>query len=147
MKKELTDICEYLNNYFWRAKYDVNITISGGTFTSPYLKNGQYFRIIGSDFNDGVHQYPATDLTDETFAGAIWSMAVPQTVIDLSAKLKDWRAKYEAVGSEAMSPFSSESFGNYSYSKGSSSSGSNAMSWQDVFSAQLKPYRRLRNIQ
>ena len=147
MKKELTDICEYLNNFFWRVKYDVNITISNHTFEFAPLKEGQYFRIIGSDFNDGVHQYPATDLIDETFSGSIWSMAVPQTVIDLSAKIKEWRDKNEAIGSEAMSPFNSESFGNYSYSKGSTANGVNPSSWQSVFGSQLAPYRRLRNIQ
>lgn len=146
MKKELTDICEYLNNYFWRAKYDGVVHISNNRVDLPYLKNGQYFRIIGSDFNDGVHQYPATDLIDETFTGSIWSMAVPQAVIDLSVKLKDWRDKYETVGSEAMSPYSSESFGNYSYSKGTTGAGSSANGWQSVFGAQLAPYRRLRNI-
>ena len=147
MKKELTDICEYLNNYFWRTKRNISLTITGGTFTVDFLKNGQYFRIVGSDFNDGVHQYPATDLIDETFSGAIWSMAVPQTVIDLSAKIKDWRDKYEAVGSESMSPFDSESFGNYSYSKSSSSANGGTGGWQAVFGPQLAPYRRLRNIQ
>jgi len=148
MKKELTDICEYLNNYFWRTKRNVKLTISNNTFTVDFLQQGQYFRIVGSLFNDGVHQYPATDLADEEFEGSIWSMAVPQTIIDLSAKIKEWRDKNEAADSDMLSPFNSESFGNYSYSKGSSATGgtTNPNSWQSVFSAQLAPYRRLRNI-
>lgn len=151
MEKELTDVCEYLNNYFWRTKRDVKITISNHTFSVDFLKDGQYFRIVNSTFNDGVHKYPATDLIDEEFEGSIWSMVVPQTIIDLSAKIKEWRDKYESSESEMLSPFNSESFGNYSFSKGSTGSAAsgttNPNSWQSVFSAQLAPYRRLRGLQ
>lgn len=146
MEKTLTEVCEYLNNYFWRTKRDVKLTITGGTFTADFLQNGQYFRIVGSVFNDGVHKYPATDLVDETFEGSIWSMAVPKTVIDLTSDIKSWQDKY---GEESMSPYTSESFGNYSRSKGAISSGSdsgNPNSWQAVFASKLSPYRRLRGL-
>ena len=46
-------------------------TIKDGGIALPFLANGQYFRIIGSVFNDGLHQYPAADLVDEEFSGAI----------------------------------------------------------------------------
>ena len=151
MEKTLTELCEYLNNYFWRNKRSGKITISGGTFTADYLQNGQYFRIIGSVFpeNNGVHKYPTKDLKDEEFVGAIWSMAVPQAVIDLANDIKIWQEKYGSADSVAMSPFNSESYGVYSYNKntGSSSSDSvNANSWQSVFSEILSPYRRLRGL-
>ena len=147
MEKVLTEVCYYLNNYFWRTKRDVKITISGSTFTADYLQPGQYFRIIGSLFNDGVHKYPATDLKDETFEGSIWSMAVPQTVIDLAAEIEKWKTKFEDVNSEAMSPFNAESFGNYSYSKGSATAENNPNGWQTVYGSRLAPYRRLRGLQ
>lgn len=150
MNKMLTEICEYLNNYFWRTKYDVKVTITGGTVTLDFMKEGQYFRILGSDLNDGVHKYPATDLNDETFEGQIWSMAVPPTVIDLASEISAWKAKYESADSPAMSPFNSESFGGYSYSKGTASSGAgssyNPNSWEAVFGSRLNKWRRLRNI-
>lgn len=149
MEKMLTEVCEYLNNYFWRQKINVKLTIEDGTFTLSTLKEGQYFRILGSLFNDGVHQYPATDLTDEEFEGQIWSMAVPQTVIDLASEIQEWQNKYGDVNSEAMSPFTSESFGNYSYSKSSSQSGSGTIisnSWQNTFASRLNKWRKLRNI-
>ena len=147
MERVMTELCEYLNNYFWRVKSNVHITISGGTFQDELLKEGQYFRIIGSLFNDGVHVYPATDLQDEEFEGSIWSMAVPKTVIDLASEIKTWREKYENVNSEAMSPFASESFGNYSYSKQTATPGSsNPNDWKTVFASRLAPYRRLRGI-
>lgn len=149
MEHILTEVCEYLNNFFWRSKIVGNFKIEDGSISVTTLKEGQYFRIVGSIFNDGVHEYPATDLKDEEFEGAIWSMAVPQAVIDLASDIKEWVEKYGNVESEAMSPFNSESFGNYSYSKGSSSDSSasgSPNSWQSVFGARLAPYRRLRNI-
>ena len=149
MERMLTEICEYLNNYFWRQKINGKFTISGGTFTSSHIKEGQYFRILGSLFNDGVYKYPATDLTDETFEGQLWSMAVPPTVVALTNEIDQWQQKYGGIDSEAMSPFTSESFGNYSYSKSVSTtaSGSTASnSWQSVYANRLNKWRKLRNI-
>ena len=146
MELILTEICEYLNNYFWEKKISGNFTISDGAIDAVGLKDGQYFRIIGSTFNDGVHIYPATDLTDETFEGSIWAMAVPATVIAIASDIKDWQTLYGNVSSEAMSPFTSESFAGYSYSKsgsGNANSGSN-ITWQDVFGGRLNKYRKLR---
>ena len=145
MEKMLTEICEYCHNYFWRTKRNVKLTIVDGTFTVDFLKEGQYFRILDSDLNDGVYQYPATDLKDEEFEGQIWSMAVPQAVIDLASDMEAWKEQYGAVDSPAMSPYSSESFGNYSYSKGGSSSSSASVGsdiWS-AFAARLNPYRKL----
>ena len=146
MELILTEVCEYLNNYFWQKKITGAFTIEEGSIQIPALKEGQYFRIIGSTFNDGVHLYPATDLTDEEFEGAIWAMAVPSTVIAIASDIKEWQTLYGGADSSAMSPFNSESFGGYSYSKsgsGNENSGSNA-SWQDVFGGRLNKYRRLR---
>lgn len=143
MDRMLTEICAELNNYFWRQKITGEFTIEGGAITVPLLQDGQYFRIVGSVFNDGVHQYPATDLKDETFTGAVWTMAVPEAVIVLASEISDWLNKY---GETVASPFNSESFGNYSYSKGSITAGSagNPNTWQAVFSARLNKWRRLR---
>ena len=64
----LTAICAELRNWFV-VPNGVHIqayTISGGSIAPlDFLQEGQYFRIIGSVFNDGVYQYPAADLTDE----------------------------------------------------------------------------------
>lgn len=146
MELILTEICEYLNNYFWEKKISGNFTISDGAIDAVGLKDGQYFRIIGSTFNDGVHIYPATDLTDEIFEGSIWAMAVPATVITIASDINEWQTKYGGADSDAMSPFTSESFAGYSYSKsgsGNANSGSN-ITWQDVFGGRLNKYRKLR---
>lgn len=148
MELILTEICEYLNNYFWEKKISGKFSISEGSITVPALKDGQYFRIVGSTFNDGVHIYPASNLTDEEFNGAIWAMAVPATVIAIASDIKDWQDLYGGADSSAMSPFNSESFDGYSYSKsgsGNANSGSNS-TWQDVFGGRLNKYRRLRGV-
>ena len=137
----LSELCKELNNWFCAKKYFGTYTIEDGTLVIPELQSGQYYRICGSVFNDGVHQYPAAGLKDETFNGAVWAMAIPEEVIDLSEEIDEWKAKYETA--ETMSPYQSESFGGYSYTKASGASGGTA-TWQDVFRSKLNNYRRIK---
>lgn len=145
----LTELCQELKNWFDREKYFGDFTIeSGELVTALPLVEGQYFRIIGSLFNDGVHQYGSSShLIDESFSGAIWSMAVPPTVIDLAAEIKAWQDKYGGVDSAAMSPYASESFGGYSYSKSGGGAGSSANAgagtWQGAFASRLNMWRKI----
>lgn len=142
---ELTELCQELRNWFVKDMAFGEFTISGGEISlSDYLQDNQYFRIVGSVFNDGVHKYPATDLVDETFTGAVWSMAVPPSVIDLLQEITDWQGKYnEAV----LSPYSSESFGGYSYTKASGFSsggtGSGSGGYKTVFADKLNRWRKV----
>ena len=146
----LTDLCQELHNWFVRSdadKHTGTFTIEDGNITADFLRDGQYFRIIGSIFSDGVYQYPASDLRSETFEGAVWSMAVPAPVIKLSQEIQAWRARYEAADSAAMSPFNSESFGGYSYSKGNggnaTSTANSAIGWRGAFRSQLNRWRKM----
>ena len=148
----LTALCQELRNWFEREKYFGTFTIEGGQLTdSSFLQDGQYFRIVGSVFNDGVHQMPADDLQDESFNGAIWSMAVPPAVIDLSNRIDEWTAMYDGIDSTSMSPFNSESFGGYSYSKGgggnssgdSRNKGNGSPTWQSMFFNELNNWRKI----
>ena len=156
----LTQLCQELHNWFDRGKgkYFGTITIgeSGTIFCSNTTLEdtqiepleGQYFRVIGSVFNDGVHQYPDPNMTEETFEdGAVWLMAVPPAVVELANEIKDWQDKYGALDSGAMSPYQSESFMGYSYSKssGGSASGSNYSSatWQGAFANRLNMWRKI----
>lgn len=137
----LTELCAEIRNYFLvpGGIHAGTFTISGGNIAPlDFLKPGQYFRIVGSVFNDGVHQYPATELTDETFAGAVWAMAAPPSVIALAAEIKEW------VESDAAKPtaFESESFGGYSYTRATDKNGA-ALTWQSVFAKRLNQYRRI----
>lgn len=132
----LETVLMYLNNWFVVGRYDDTYTIEDGKLTLPFLAIGQYFRVFGSLFNDGLHQYPAADLMDETFDGTIWALAVPKAVISLSEEISAWNEKNGAAG-----PYSSESFGGYSYTRATKSNGQ-AVGWQDVFAAQLSPWKK-----
>ena len=127
----LTEICAELRNYFEvpDGRHFGKFEISGGSIAPlDFLQDGQYFRIIGSVFNDGVHQYPVPDLTDEVFYGAVWAMAVPPSVIDLATEIEE----YNKSDAGKASPYTSESFGGYSYTKATDSSGA-PIGWQNVF--------------
>lgn len=154
----MTVICADIKNYFLKDKvrpetciYGNEYTISNGEITpSDFLKEGQYFRICGSDLNEGVYLNTAKGrekLRDETFSGTIWAMSVPQDFVDLCQQIVDWATINEAPTSANLSTFTSENFVNYSYNKGSgggSKSGVSgaALTWQTKFYDELTPYRR-----
>ena len=115
-------------------------TIKDGGITLPFLADGQYFRICGSVFNDGLHQYNVLDLTDETFNGTIWALSIPQPIIDLANEIQEWQDK----NADALSsPYSSESFGGYSYSKATDAETGGAVTWQSAFKKQLSAWRKI----
>ncbi len=139
----LEDVLRYLNNWFLVPDgiHSGEFTVQGGSITLPFLQNGQYFRIIGSLFNDGLHQYGNTvELTSETFNGAIWALAIPKAIVQLSSEITEWSEK-----NGVPSPYISESFGGYSYSKATNASGV-SVGWQDVFKARLNAWRRIGGI-
>lgn len=142
----LTELCQELRNWFERKKFFGTFAIENGQLNAPEcsLQSGQYFRIVGSIFNDGVHKYSEDEqLVDEVFAGAIWSMGVPPAVVDLSERISEWVTKY---GESVSSPYSSESFGGYSYQKANSGQGNAASSnptWQSTFANELHRWRKI----
>ena len=139
----LTELCAELRNYFEvpNGRHFGTFTISGGSIAPlDFLQEGQYFRIVGSVFNDGVYQYPATSLTDEVFEGAVWSMAVPSSVIDLAAEIKE----YNDSDAGKPSAYTSESYPNgYSYQKFTDGNGGDGSRWQSVFKDRLRKWRKL----
>lgn len=140
----LQEILDYIHNYFIKEVYRGTFKIESGSLTVDFLQNGQYFKIVGSVFNDGVHKYLDEQdvLNDETFDGEIWAMAVPKAIVDLEAEIADWIEEY---GDTLNNPFQSESFGGYSYTKGSGSgkNGTTQISWQDKFGSRLNAYRKI----
>lgn len=142
----LSEICVYLKNWFNynQPKYFGRFTVSEGQLNiKDDIQTDQYYRIVGSVFNDGVYKRGSESLQDEEFEGAVWLMAVPKDVIDLEADIKAWQAKYGNIDSEAMSPFQSESFGGYSYSKASGGNASSVPTWQSIFADRLRRYRKI----
>lgn len=139
-------ICAFIHNYF-SGGADIHAgtyTIENGSITLPFLLYGQYFRIVGSALNDGVYQYPATDLTDETFDGDVWAMRVPKAVQSIATEAADLERMH---GAALNNPYTSESvIGAYSYSKGAGATGG-ADAWlfgrDGVFGTQLNKWRKI----
>lgn len=141
----LEAVLTHLKNWFVvpRGVHEGIYTIKNSTLELPFLQNGQYYRICGSVFNDGLHKYGETAdiLYDETFSGAVWALAVPKAVVDLAEKVEEWQTKN---GEAVTSPYSSESFGGYSYTKATDSKTGAVATWETVFRSQLNPYRKIR---
>lgn len=153
----MTEICQYLKNWFDKGqpKYNGSFIISNGAITSNEwsmsIKEGQYIRIIGSALNDGVWKIPQDvgeepTLKDEGFEGAVWLLAVPPAVVAIAKDIADWQKLYGGVDGQNMGPYSSESFGGYSYSKqqgGTSSNGSIVNGWIAMFGNRLSMWKKL----
>lgn len=146
----INELCAELRNYFLRDYANPEQYIHYGSFSVqdgaiqalPFLKEGQYYRIVGSTFNDGVWKYGdlTAALVDETFEGAIWEMFVPQEVVNLSAEIQNWISNNADT---INSPYQSESFGGYSYTKAIASTGKLSTDWQNHFAGRLNRWRRL----
>ena len=136
----LTEVCAEIRNYFVKDIHNGTFEIVGGKITPlDFIQENQYFRIVGSVFNDGVYKNTADlVLTDEIFSGAVWSMAVPPSVIDLAAEIKKFNESDEAK----PSAYNSESFGGYAYTKATNSDGT-PIRWQDVFKKSLNKWRKI----
>ncbi len=141
----LEQVLRHLNNWFLVDIHEGTFTVENGSIALPFLLNGQYFRIIGSVFNDGLHQYPATGLIDEIFAGCVWALAVPKAVVALSEDIAAWQEKN---GEAVASPYQSESFGGYSYAKRNAGNDSGTLNgWQDAFRGRLNDWRKLKGVE
>ena len=144
----LSEVCAYLRNYFYHGEPTIGkIEIVNGALKEPYgLKANQYFRIVGSMFNDGVYQYPLTTLKDEVFDGTIRGMAVPPDLIALIAEMEAWKAD-KANAYALNSPYQSESKADYSYTlkSGADGSGKNsgASALINQFAGRLSRWRKL----
>lgn len=154
----LEQVLNHIHNWFQVGIYHGEYAIENGVITLPFLQNGQYFRIVGSLFNDGLYIYDntiqktdleedepgngeeETELTDETFTGAVWALAVPKAVVKLAEEISLWQEKY---GDSIASPYTSESFAGYSYTK---TAGIFQDGWQAAFRSRLNPYRKLKVI-
>jgi hypothetical protein len=146
----LSEICADIKNYFTykEDKHPGKYKVEGGVLVPSVAIPGDYYAVFGSRKNNGVHK--STDVLEDEgeFKGSVWAMSIPKDFLDLAEEIADWQKKYGGVDSEAQSPFYSESFGGYSYTKSAgSTSGTNnsaASTWQAVYAARLNRWRRLR---
>ena len=137
----LENVLSHLKNWFLipDGVHGGTYTIENGTLNLPFLQNGQYYRICGSIFNDGLHKYGDAGLQDETFTGSVWALAIPRAVIDLAEEIAEWQKKN---GEASKSPVTSESFGGYSYSKATDAATGGAVTWQTAFRVELNQWRK-----
>ena len=133
----LEAVLTHLRNWF-PVRCDAGpFTIASGNPDVDFLRPGQYFRIRGSVFSDGLHVYQSGEtLTDETFVGEIWALAIPKSVKELSEEITAYTEKNPVTDKV------SESFGGYSYSRASGTTGA-PTGWQGAFASHLAPYRRI----
>lgn len=135
----LEEVMGHCHNYFAvegqarRGRFEV----SGGMISLPFLQPGQYFRITGSVFNDGVWRSGYMLIADEVFEGTVEPLAVPRAFLSLCEEIQAWNENNGTPG-----PYQSESFDGYSYTRATNKAG-NAVSWQDAFRDRLYPWRKL----
>lgn len=137
----LEQVLDTIHNYFVRSALRGTITIKDGHVDGLTLLSGQYYRIIGSVLNDGIHTDTDVLADEPPFRGEVWAMAVPTAVIALTSEIEEWQGKY---GEAVNTPYQSESFGGYSYSKMSGENGA-AVDWRNVFKSRLDAYRKINN--
>lgn len=139
----LERVLRHIHNRFDYAYLEDTFEVSSGTFEVEGAQQGQYLWIEGSVFNDGLHQYPLSGLDDEVFDGRVVLLAVPKSLVDLADQISDWVTDNADV---LDSPYQSESFGGYSYTKasGSDPSGGSLLSgWEAQFKGDLDPWRKI----
>lgn len=143
MERLINAMCSNIRNYFPIVKIMDDFTIEGGRISLSFLKPGQYFRVLGSVFNDGVWKYDENlMMQDEVFYGIIWSMRVPPDFIALSEEIE----AYNQTEASKPNGYESESFGGYSYVKAGGrtvNASPNSNQWEQVFKSRLNRYRKM----
>ena len=123
----------HLHNWFpaKNGKHAGAFVIASGALSPDIgLMPGQYYRIRGSTFNDGLHYVGESALIDEAFDGEVWALAIPRAVQELAGEVAAWVEKNPETDKV------SESFGGYSYSRGQNASGG-VGGWQAAFAGRL----------
>ena len=135
----LETVLAEVNNWFAVDSLAGTFAVEGGRIDLPhgFLADGQYYRIEGSVFNDGLHM-DDDHLTDETFDGVVTALAIPNAVIDLAGRIKSWNDENEKA---SMSPFASQSDQGTSVTMATGSSG--RFTWRDAFRSELRRWRKL----
>lgn len=138
----LFELLMYLRNFFPGMKWQFfGEEITEKRLSLPGLENGDYYLIEGSRRNDGIHVYGNQDLRNEVFSGTVTEICVPDAVLKLLDEINQWQEKN---GEAVASPYQSESFGGYSYTKANTNNGNGeSMSWKTAFGPRLRAWRKL----
>jgi hypothetical protein len=135
----LERILRHLRNWFVVSVHSGKFTVENGSITLPFLQDGQYFRVCGSVFNDGVYKRGEEVLRDETFNGEVWALAIPDGVLLLEQDITAWEEKHSA----ANGPYASESFGGYTYTKATDGKTGGSVTWEVAFRSRLNAWRKI----
>lgn len=135
----LETVLAELNNWFDVDSAAGTFAVEGGRIDLPhgFLGYGQYYRVEGSVFNDGLHM-DDDHLTDETFDGVVTALAIPNAVIDLAREIEQWRAENDSA---ARSPYASQSDQGTSVTVATGASV--RFTWRDAFRGELRRWRKL----
>lgn len=144
----LSEICAHIRNYFTYEsdKHPGTYKVQGGALVPSVELPTEYYAIFGSRKNNGVHKATDTLKDEGEFSGNVWVMSVPDDFLSLAEEIGAWQAKYGCVDSEANSPFNSESFGGYSYTKStnaSSAGGTDKTTWMGAYASRLNRWRKV----
>lgn len=149
----LTEICAHLKNYFDYSRFYGDISISGGAVSCRGVQidmdEGQYFALFRPHYCLGIFRY-GDELEDRTVKnGSVWLMDIPPAIFAAIEWAEKWNELNGGADSAANSPFQSESFGGYSYSKGSTYKDADSAIGASVFDqaqfkAMLSPYQKMR---
>lgn len=139
MTNTIAAVMRAVRNFFERDCIEGEFTISGGV-VSPAV-DAPYVYISGSNFHDGVRKISASAIESdnhpsETFTGRVWLLHPPDDFLALCERIAAYQIA-TPVGS-----MMSETLNEYSYTRQSNGKGS-VQTWQDAFSDELIPYRRM----
>lgn len=156
----IIDIMQYCNNYFLKFKKTGTFDINDDSIIINEVVKGCDkcdYVIIKSNHEDGIYKILEVQFDEEkkkttiqledfnSFAtsdnGIVFFSLIPKRMKDLADKINE-----QVLNNDLMKPekniIISESLGNYSYTKRTNKDGS-VLTWKDVYSAELKPYRKL----
>lgn len=165
-------LCAETHNYHETDKVIGDFTIESGNIELPFLCENQFFRIVGSKFNDGVYIYSQDAFTIrsstweevlngnldwETLKDKKWGDLVERDLVDETFHGAIWPmnmpraflelskeiSKYNESEVAKPTANTSESInGHYSYTRSSA----DANQWQNVFRSKLNRWRKVANI-
>lgn len=137
----LYEIMRHIKNFFPYQRFEGCFTIKDGRISLPSSFSGSYILIEGSAFNDDVYNISELmetwELKDETFTGALVALRPPRDFLILVEEMKAWQTKHGNRG-----PYSSESFGGYSYTRAVNRDG-NAAGLFEQFASRLNTWRKV----
>lgn len=135
----LEKMCQYCRNYFVRGTYTGVITIIDGKIQGVNIPDNTYYTITGSIYNDGLAEAGDYLIDEEPFYGTVSFCAIPKTFINLAVEIDNWETKQkQSPNNVLLSPFTSESFDEYSYSKELGKCG-----WKSVFAEELRTFMKI----